>query len=408
VKVLYIHSVPQFGGASRSLYELVRALRVMDVTPCFVASKGSAQVFFEKVAADGVYPSRISAFNNTRTGFYSGARWLVVLREIFSLPRTILSFRRAKRKFGSVDVIHVNEVIDLPSAIAARYFFDAPIIFHLRTSFRNRPDSWRSRVILAALRKYASAIIAIDKNTRSTLPEYLPINVVHNSLHLDENAFARNNVERNRRGTLVVGYVGNLLHSKGIMTLLRAIALLKKQGKDVRLDIVGGGILQRKGVKAHLINLLGVSDDASEEVVRIIEKEGIQDCVTRHGHIDDITSVYRSFDILAFPSILDAPGRPIFEAGLFGIPSIACISRPQDDTFVDGESGLTVPPGDPEKLAAAIDHFYGDREEVERMGRNARDLARKNTNPIVNARHVLKIYGQICLAYEGNKKEGIA
>ena len=44
----------------------------------------------------------------------------------------------------------------------------------------------------------------------------------------------------------------------------------------------------------------------------------------------------------SFPSYLNAPGRPIMEAGFFKVPSISCIDNPINDTFIDGKTGFSI------------------------------------------------------------------
>lgn len=396
MKVLYLHSVPQFGGASRSLYELVRSLRSHGVEPFIVASKGSTERFFSEVSIDSIYPRRLSAFNNTKTGHYRSFRWLVLIREILSLPGTIFSLAAAVKRFGPVSLIHANELIDLPSAIIARYFFKSPIIVHLRTSFRGEERSLRSQIILWALKKYNVYIIAIDENTKTTLPTNCPTTVVHNSFRVE----CRPEYLDRRRGDfsdwpLTVGYVGNLLHSKGIIELLKALKMLRDQGMSVRLVVAGGAILKRKSIRSAVFSALRISDDASSEAALLIKLNEMGDYVEMLGHVDDISRIYSSIDLLVFPSVFDSPGRPIFEAGLHGKPTIACLTKPLEDTFIHGETGIAISSNQPIKICEAIERFYDDPREIERMGRNAYTLAKSNFDPEANAKKVFDIYEMV-------------
>ncbi|WP_322867893.1 glycosyltransferase family 4 protein [Aquicoccus sp. G2-2] len=329
-----------------------------------------------------------------------------IAQELASLPDTFLAFRRAERGFPDIDVVHVNELIDLPAALIARLHFKVPFIFHLRTSFRGTPPSRRARIILWALRRTASAVIAIDENTKSTLPPDMTVDVIHNSLHvcdvedrpIDHNRF-------NDSRPLVLGYVGNLLFSKGILELLKAIVELRKQRKDVRLEVFGGSISQAKGPVRKIISGLGLSDDASEAVRSFIEEHSLRDIVCLHGHVDDLGTVYPKIDVLVFPSIFDSPGRPIFEAAFYGVPSIACLTQPKPDTFVDGETGVAIEASDHRKIVSAISAFHQNREQVTRMGESARKLAQQNFNPDKNAARVLSIYARVLKQHAKNEKD---
>jgi glycosyltransferase involved in cell wall biosynthesis len=77
---------------------------------------------------------------------------------------------------------------------------------------------------------------------------------------------------------------------------------------------------------------------------------------------------------VCFPSHFDAPGRPVFEAAFFGVPSIAAVTQPMGDTIVDGVTGLAVRPREPRQLAEAILSLYANPERRAELGRNAAQL----------------------------------
>jgi glycosyltransferase involved in cell wall biosynthesis len=100
-------------------------------------------------------------------------------------------------------------------------------------------------------------------------------------------------------------------------------------------------------------------------------------------------------DVLVFPTFLDAPGRPVFEAAFFGIPSIVAVREPHADTLIDGETGIAIDRPDPRLLADAILHYATDRGEIARMGANARTLAERNFSPRANALDLLDVYRRV-------------
>ena len=108
--------------------------------------------------------------------------------------------------------------------------------------------------------------------------------------------------------------------------------------------------------------------------------------------------VYCRLHVVCFPSHFDAPGRPIFEAAFFGVPSIAAIASPTSDTIVDGVTGLTVKPRVPAALADAIMCLYENPGRRMEMGRNAERLAKTNFDAKANAARVLDVYRQLVKA----------
>lgn len=108
-----------------------------------------------------------------------------------------------------------------------------------------------------------------------------------------------------------------------------------------------------------------------------------------------IKGIYDAIDVLCFPSHLDAPGRPVFEAAFSGVPSIVAAKRPHPDTLVPGETGLCVPARDALALAVAIERLYSDRSLLARMGEAARALAQKNFDIRTNAADMIMLYRQL-------------
>jgi glycosyltransferase involved in cell wall biosynthesis len=113
------------------------------------------------------------------------------------------------------------------------------------------------------------------------------------------------------------------------------------------------------------------------------------------GFTPAIARVYRRFDALCFPSHFDAPGRPIFEAAFFGIPSIVAVREPRSDTLVHEVTGVAVEARAPEKLALAIERLAGDRDGTRRMGVAAREMAERNFNAQRNSAELLALYRRI-------------
>jgi glycosyltransferase involved in cell wall biosynthesis len=143
-------------------------------------------------------------------------------------------------------------------------------------------------------------------------------------------------------GGLRVGYVGRLATHKGVAVLLESIAA----HPTWTLDITGGG-------------------PAEGELRLQATSLGIDDRVSFSGWTDqdDLADRYRSYDVVAIPSI-DTPGwseqfcRVAVEAMASGVCVVA--SRAGALPEVIGGAGLLVEPGDPVALGVAIASLAGD------------------------------------------------
>ena len=144
-------------------------------------------------------------------------------------------------------------------------------------------------------------------------------------------------------------YVGKLRHYKGLNVLIEAM-----QQIDAHLLVIGSGMLEEewRGQASALglnerISFLGELSDA-----------------------DKLVALYAS-DLFVLPSTnrAEAFGIVLIEAMACGLPLIST-ELGTGTSFVNQheQTGLVVPPGDPDALAAAINRLLGDDELRKRMG----------------------------------------
>lgn len=152
-------------------------------------------------------------------------------------------------------------------------------------------------------------------------------------------------------GELAVGTVARLEPVKGVEYLIRAAALIKRRSPALKLKyvVIGGGALQPK--LQALADALGVHDD-----------------VVFTGFRDDAPRLLAALDIYAQPSLNEAMGRAPLEAQALGLPAIVSAVCGLPDVIKEPETGLAVPPADPEALAAAIERLALDAGLRARMG----------------------------------------
>ena len=390
--------IGEFGGASRSLFEAVRALPAGAVEPVFVTPRGSVQRFFEQLGPV-ITAWGISKFDHTRYTHYRALRWLVLLREMAFLPATALALWRARRVCGPVDVLHLNEFTGLPALwLAERWLRPRATVIHVRSLTCDAPGLTRTRWLHALLRR-ANAVVAIDESVRATLPADLRVDVIHNaftpSLADMPDTALEERLNLLRPESFKVGFVGNLLRVKGIAELIEAARITRDRGLDVEFVVVGDDARSSRGLRAWLLRALGLHQNQRAEVEAQITQLALGDRVHLVGFTAAIARVYRRIDVLCFPSHYDAPGRPIFEAAFFGVPSIVAVRHPRADTLVHEVTGLAFEPGSAQQLAVAIERLARDRDAARRMGAAALEMAERNFNASRNAAELLAVYRRV-------------
>ncbi|MGH7667998.1 MAG: glycosyltransferase [Gemmatimonadaceae bacterium] len=152
---------------------------------------------------------------------------------------------------------------------------------------------------------------------------------------------------RDRYGDRIVLAVGRLVYYKGLEFLVRAMSKIRGHAL-----IVGQGPMR---------------DALAAEAAAL----GVADRVTLLGHVPDTGPYYQAARVFALPSHLrsEAFGIVQLEAMAAGLPVVNTrIPSGVPGVSVDGVTGLTVPPGDPETLAVAVNRLLDDQVLATRLG----------------------------------------
>lgn len=164
---------------------------------------------------------------------------------------------------------------------------------------------------------------------------------------------------------LTVSRLTKISRSKGHFDIARCFGRVLERRPDARWVVVGDG------------------DDLpalKEECRRL----GIENAVTFEGRVSDaeLLTHYRTAALFALPSFADPDADPpvgegfglvYAEAGAFGLPMIAATpGGGSADFIIDGETGLTVSPHNPEELADTIVRLLDDVDLRAQLGERAR------------------------------------
>lgn len=392
MRVLFLHPAAAFGGASKSLIELFGCLRAYGVQGTVLTPSGTVCQAFAQAGMDVRRVRGLSQFDNTRYGYYRRLRWIILLREFFLLPFSLIAIWRLRHE--RFDVLHLNEVTLLPLGILAKLLLRIPMVVHVRSLQRPPGRGLRTRLLSAVLQRFAEAVVPIDHTVASTLSNDLPLRVVHNGLSIDSPPNEMS--PRDRDGPVRVGFVGGLIPLKGVYELVEAMRILKDRQVRIECWIAGENARDLSGLKAWVLRKLGFAHDVRKDLECFIVKHDLQSNVHLLGFVDDVRLLYPQLDILCFPSHLDAAGRPVFEAAFYSIPSVVAVANPVPDAILHEVTGLAIPRSDPELLADALHRLAQDSEFRLALGRRARRWAEDNFAIEVNARLMYRIYQDVC------------
>ena len=327
ISVLYIHHCGSFGGASRSLLEMIRAFPSGSIKPHLITQKGNVAIIFEKEGIPVIDTLGISQFDNTRYGYYRKFRWLLLVREFFYGFFTLHSIFRAKRKWKNIDLIHINEITNILPIFISKKLFRKPVIVHCRSVQEKRNTHLRYSFVNTILEKYANFVVAIDKTVKKSLPENLRMGIVHNGLNMDEREKTDNKKKLDclisaPRDYLKVAMVGNLLVFKGVGEFIEAAKYCIDKKLKIVFYLIGGNPDSKDSIRTSILKNFKLFHNVESDVRKFIQRFKLDDHLHLVDFTSDIQKVYEALDILCFPSHLNAVGRPVLEAALFKVPSI--------------------------------------------------------------------------------------
>lgn len=169
-------------------------------------------------------------------------------------------------------------------------------------------------------------------------------------------------------------YVGRIEERKGIGCLLKACAILQKQGySNYTLLVVGEG--------------------AQRQELQIFSKNyGIEDCVKWAGWVNynKLGAYFRDTDIFVFPTLEDIWGMVVPEAMAFSKPILCSKWAGASEMVEEGENGYIFDPHHPETLAEFMRRFIDNQELIISMGQKSQQLISPH-NPKTSAKFLADI-----------------
>ncbi len=162
-------------------------------------------------------------------------------------------------------------------------------------------------------------------------------------------------------GPGVVGFFKGFREVYGPKVLLRAIPTVLKARPTTRFEFVGDGV-QLDECRALAANL-GV--DSS---IRWIPRQ------PNHRMPEHLAR----WDLTVIPSVHEAFGVAALEASAMQVAVIASDVGGLRDTVIDGETGVLVEPGSPDKLATAMVELLEEEPRRRRMGKAGRAFVEEN------------------------------
>ena len=283
---------------------------------------------------------------------------------------------------GGFDIIHAHDWLVAFAACALKRSFKTPLVVTMHATERGRGGGYLNGEVAAAIHNTeqwlvdeAQRIIVTSRYMALQMQDCFGasadrVDVVPNGV--DVTGFDRS-VPANGRSPLrdlyalpeekIVFFVGRVEYQKGVHTLLEAVPRVLVQCPQAKFVFAGRG--------TELDNLR-----------RRAGELGIESHVLFAGFISDHDRdrLYRLASVAVFPSLYEPFGIVALEAMAAKCPVIVSEVGGLKEVVRCGQSGVTVPPGDPESLARGIVRTLTQPDLAQSWAATAYQLVRDKYN----------------------------
>lgn len=178
------------------------------------------------------------------------------------------------------------------------------------------------------------------------------------------------------------------------------------KGHAVLIDALA--LMQRKGAVALLIGADAGRPGYRDEMLKRVQRRGLEGAVRFVGHCNDMPAAYMLADVVVSASTQpEAFGRIAAEAQAMGRPAIATDHGGARETVIPGETGWLVPPGDAAALARALDAALSlTGAERARMAEAAVANVRRNFSKQAMTARTLALYAELAREHNAARRQG--
>ena len=377
--ILFFDHTAQWSGGEISLFNLVTHLDLTQYRPVVVLfADGTLREKLQQANIETRVIALDESVSQTRKD-EMGARSLLKLKQIGAIWKFVRQLRRIIKR-ERAQIVHCNSLkSDIIGGVAAR-LAGVPAIWHVRD--RIETDYLPAPVVRAfrlLARIIPTRVIAVSGATLQTL--HLPAKrgiAIHNGTVL-ENFNDLNARTPFTNKAPVFGIVGRLTPWKGQHIFLRAAARVKAQVPDAKFQIVGAALFGEA--------------DYERELRELCAQLELESSVEWLGFRRDIPQVMAQMDVLVHASTTGEPfGQVLIEGMAAARPVIATNGGGVPEIVLNGETGITVPMGKIEPLAAAMLKLAREPMRAQAMGESGRARARTEFSIEATARRVEAVW----------------
>lgn len=174
------------------------------------------------------------------------------------------------------------------------------------------------------------------------------------------------------------------IERKGILDILKAVSILKKEIPNIKLLIP--------------TSKLSTNDKFAQSVLKLIKKLKIENYVSIRADefaIEDMPKVYALSDIMVFPSYSEGLGIISLESMSMKKPVVATNIVGINEVVIHNKTGLLVDIKNPEQIAESVKLIHDDKNLRDRLIKNAYSMIEKEFELNKQVKKVEKLFIEV-------------
>lgn len=290
---------------------------------------------------------------------------------------SFLSLSKLVKQFH-IDVIHTHTTYSLIDAALCKLFNPHLGLIHT-FHYGNYPHyPIKYRILEYSFMRFYKYLVAVGENQKKAICKTYRISekrvlTIRNGIDVESNFNSWETKESKTNNKTIIGTVSTHIEQKGLIYLLDAVRILKKQGLRFKMIIVGDGPL-RKQLEEKCTDL------------------DLSDLVQFTGYIENANkSIMRDFDIFVQSSLWEAMSIVVLEA-MAGSKACVVTAVGENPYIIKHNcNGFLVKPRDSKELAVCLAELICNAEKRKFFGIRARELILSH----FTARYMVESYQRI-------------
>ncbi len=364
MKILYLITKSNWGGAQRYVYDLATTFQVRG-HQVSVATGGEGELI-SKLQEKNIH---VYTMSNLIRDVRIMAE-LKAFKEIYNLIKN-----------QNPDILHLNSSKAAGiGVVCGRILGIKNIIVTLHGApFReDRPFVIRKLIYFFTWLTcmFAHKIITVSKQDEMDISSMIFLRKKVSTIYLGlaYNDLPERSIPKSR--TIHIVTIAELHRNKGLVYALSAVDNLHKEGLDFKYSIFGEG-------------------EDRQKLEEFINAKQLDNIVILHGHVTGVADRLHDFDLFLLPSIKEGLPYVLLEAGKAMLPVVTTTTGGIPEIVRHEETGLLVSPKDVEHLTKELKRLILDRRFAKKLGQALREHVVQNFSHSKMIVETSKVYGLI-------------